>query len=65
KAVLDKCSDIRIISDTSSLEIYLDGGRTVLGTRFYPDNERVTVSAEGISAEIFSLREMEVKYLGE
>lgn len=65
KAVLDKCSDIRIISDTSSLEIYLDGGRTVLGTRFYPDDERVTVSAEGISAEIFSLREMEVKYLGE
>ena len=65
KAVLDKCSDIRIIADTSSLEIYLDGGRTVFGTRFYPDNERVTVSAEGISAEIFSLRGMEVKYLGE
>lgn len=65
KAVLDKCSDIRIIADTSSLEIYLDGGRTVLGTRFYPDNETVTLSAEGISAEIFSLREMEVSYLGE
>mgnify|MGYP004604674097 FL=1 len=65
KAVLDKCSDIRIIADTSSLEIYLDGGRTVFGTRFYPDDERVNISAEGISAEIYSLREMEVKYLGE
>lgn len=65
RAMLDNCSDIRIIADTSSLEIYLDGGRIVMAARFYPDNDKVTVSAEGISPMIYPLEGMEVTYLGE
>lgn len=65
RATLDNCSDIRIIADTSSLEIYLDGGRNVMAARFYPDNDKVTVSAEGISLMIYPLEGMEVTYLGE
>ncbi|MDD6275692.1 MAG: GH32 C-terminal domain-containing protein, partial [Clostridia bacterium] len=65
KALLDKCSDIRIIADKSSVEIYLDGGRTVLSSRMYPDSNEAAVSVEGINADVFPLKEMEMKYLGE
>ena len=60
-----ECSDIRIIADKSSVEIYLDGGRKVLSGRMYPDTDEIIVSAQGIDAEIFKLKGMEVKYLGE
>lgn len=65
KAPLEQCSDIRIIADKSSLEIYLDGGRKVLSSRFYPDSDCVNISAAGINAEIYPLKGMEVSYLGE
>lgn len=65
RAVLGECADIRIIADKSSVEIYLDGGKTVLSSRMYPDSGEVEISAEGINAELFRLKEMEVKYLGE
>lgn len=49
------CSDIRIIADMSSLEIYLDGGRKVLGTRFYPETPFADINMRGISADIYTL----------
>lgn len=61
----EKCGDIRIIADTSSLEIYLDGGRKVLSTRFYPENESVNLRAHGIALNGWRLNSMEVKILGE
>lgn len=60
-----KCEDIRIIADTSSLEIYLDGGRRVLSTRFYPENESVNLREHGISLTGWCLNGMEVNILGE
>ena len=65
RAKLDRCPDIRIIADRSSLEIYLDGGRTVFSTRMYPKQKKVEVRTEGIAPVIYPLRDMEVKYLGE
>ncbi len=65
RAKLTECADIRIIADKSALEIYLDGGRTVLGTRMYPEEETVRLRAEDISPVLCPLRDMEVKYLGE
>lgn len=62
---MKKCSDIRIIADKSSLEIYLDGGRKVLSSRFYPDSGCVNISVSGINADIYPLKGMEVLYLGE
>lgn len=47
KAVIGKLEDIRIIADMSSLEIYLNGGETVFGTRFYPDGESVRLTVSG------------------
>lgn len=65
KAALDKCSDIRIIADKSSVEIYLDGGRTVLSSRMYPESDKVRMTIKGLNAELFALRGMEASYLGE
>lgn len=65
KTLLDKCSDIRIIADKSSVEIYLDGGRIVLSSRMYPDNDRISISVNGFDAQLYELKEMEADYLGE
>lgn len=65
RAVVPECCDLRIIADKSSLEIYLNNGRTVLSTRMYPEGDSVEVVFRGINAEIFKLRKQEVKFLGE
>lgn len=65
KLFLDKCCDIRLIADKSSVEIYLDGGRKVLSSRFYPETDDISVHAEGFDAVIFKLKGMEMTYLGE
>lgn len=65
RTLLYECSDIRVIADASSFEIYLDGGRKVMSSRFYPDENTVNVSLDGLDAEIFPLSGMEVRYLGE
>ncbi len=59
---LDKCGDIRVIADMSSLEIYLDGGRKVFSTRYYPKNKIVTVSINGIYVDVYKIDGMEVIY---
>ncbi len=53
---LESLDKIRLIADTSSLEIYINGGRYVMSTRFYPAHEQVRVSVNGASAEISQLR---------
>ena len=65
KVALGKCSNIRIIADKSSVEIYLDGGKTVLSSRMYPESDKVGLTVKGLNAELFTLKEMEVSYLGE
>lgn len=62
---IENCRDIRIIADMSSLEIYLDGGRKVLSTRFYPENEAVNLRAKRISLTGWRMNGMEVNILGE
>lgn len=65
KVALGKCSNIRIIADKSSVEIYLDDGKTVLSSRMYPESDKVGLTVKGLNAELFTLKEMEVSYLGE
>lgn len=55
----------RMIVDTSSAEIYLNGGRIVFSTRFYPKNPEIAVCIKGCSSTIYTLKEMEVHLLGE
>lgn len=47
-----------ILADRSSLEVYLDGGRTVFSTRFYPGEDRISLAAEGAALTVQPLRAM-------
>ncbi len=38
--------DIRVLVDTSVLEIYLNGGETVLSTRYFAETDELTITAD-------------------
>ncbi|MBO6301219.1 MAG: glycoside hydrolase family 32 protein [Ruminiclostridium sp.] len=59
-AKLAECSDVRIIADTASVEIYLNGGGTVMSARMYPADTAVNVSASGFEGTIYRLDGIEV-----
>lgn len=46
KTRCERAGDVRVLMDGSLVEIFLDGGRTVFTTRYYPDGERVTVCVQ-------------------
>lgn len=56
KIRITSLESIRIIADVSSLEIYINGGRYVMGTRFYPEHRQVKISVDGASASVSTLR---------
>lgn len=62
KADLNKCENLRIIADKSSLEIYFDGGKTVMSTRMYPNEEQTKLSVNGFDGTVYSLDKMKIKY---
>ena len=41
QAKIEKVTHVRILADTSLLEIYLNYGETVFTTRYYPQGEKV------------------------
>lgn len=55
KAELSQCSNLRMVADMSSLEIYLNDGSTVSSTRFYPENDTVSLDIQGFDATVWSL----------
>ena len=56
KVKLDSLESIKIIADVSSLEVYINDGRYVLSTRFYPEYHQVRVASSGASAAVTALR---------
>ncbi len=65
RASLNDCRNIQLIADRSSIEIYLNDGSLVFGSRMYPDGNEVKITVHGINAAVFNLKEMEVNCLGE
>lgn len=55
RAQLLKCSNVRIIADMSSLEIYMDGGSIVMSARFYPANEKIALFVNGFDGTLWSM----------
>ena len=47
---LKELSDLRIIVDGSTVEIYLNDGRAVFSTRWFPASERLTLSSTFVAA---------------
>ena len=61
KAQVDKLTDLRIIVDRSSIEIFACGGRTVMSTRFYPADSTIGIRSEGGGFIVRNISEMEVR----
>lgn len=55
-----KLTDIRVLADTSAVEIYLNGGEVVFSTRYYPKDQKqkVKVDAESVHGRIYRLNSM-------
>lgn len=47
---LKELSDLRLIVDGSTMEIYLNDGRAVFSTRWFPASERLTLSSTFVAA---------------
>ena len=48
---VEKLADLRILVDVSCVEVYLNGGKDVFSTRFYPDTEGVSVKLQAPGSE--------------
>ena len=58
---LSQCKNIRILADASSLEVFLNDGEKVMGSRFYPLEEELVVTCHGLDVCVYELSGMEVK----
>lgn len=59
-ADIPKIGDIRIIADKASVEVYINGGETVMSARMYPEDTEISLSAEGINGTVYELDGIEV-----
>ena len=53
-AVIESVNSIRLIADMSSIEVYLNGGETVMSTRFYPDGGCAELEIKGFEAQVWN-----------
>lgn len=60
KARLDELKEIRIVADTSAVEIYLNRGEAVFSTRYFPAGTKkyLEVKAEAFRGKVYALAEM-------
>lgn len=54
--------NIRIISDMSSIEIYLNDGEIVMSSRMYPIKTETIIAFSGTAGTIYKLDGMEIEY---
>lgn len=47
KAKVSELNNIRILADTSAVELYLNDGEIVFSTRYYPDREDLQLKVKG------------------
>lgn len=64
KAQIASVREVRVLGDTSLLEIYVNRGELVFTTRCYPEQEDVHLSLEGAfqRVQLWEMQQMEVKY---
>lgn len=55
--------NLRILMDTSSLEIFINHGEQVMSTRFYPENADTLTIEGSCQIEIFDMNAMELDYM--
>ena len=64
KAQISSIQEVRVLGDTSLLEIYLNRGELVFTTRYYPVQEEVHLTLDGNlkKAQLWEMQQMEVNY---
>lgn len=63
-AEVNKLTDLRILVDTTSLEIFINGGTQVMTTRYYPQQTDNMLTIDGsCQAEIYDMDAMQMDYL--
>lgn len=60
-ADVDAVKNLRVLADTSSLEIFINGGAQVMTTRYYPDPVSCGVQMEGAQAEIWAMGALQIQ----
>ena len=64
RARIGKLFSVRVLADTSVLEIYLNGGETVFTTRYYPEEAPVLkIACPGSRKRLWEMRSMTVKFV--
>ncbi len=65
KAILEKCVNIRMLVDNSSIEIFFNNGEVVMTTRFYPNNstQKVNLTTKNIDGFIYKLDKFNINYI--
>ncbi len=60
KAKVSELNNIRILADTSAVELYLNDGEIVFSTRYYPDREDLQLKVKGgkFMENLWNLRKM-------
>ena len=60
KAKVSELNNIRILADTSAVELYLNDGEIVFSTRYYPDCEDLQLKVKGgkFRGNLWNLRKM-------
>lgn len=62
---VDKLNNIRILVDTSSLEIFINQGEEVMSNRYYP-SENIELKIQGIGiSKIYDMKAMEMTFINE
>ena len=60
RVAVDQLNALRILGDSSSLEIFLNDGQQVLSTRYYPQPEAQGIAITGAQARVWEMGAMSV-----
>ena len=52
---MEKLTDVKILTDVSSVEVFVNGGEYVFSTRFYPERDEICVEAAGSDIVLFTI----------
>ena len=57
---------IRVLADTTAVEIYVNGGEVAFSTRYYPETQEQTVKVEAaeVDGKIYGLKNYVMEYAG-
>ena len=60
RVAVDQLDSLRILGDSSSLEIFLNDGQQVLSTRYYPQPQAQGIAITGAQARVWEMGAMQV-----